>query len=154
MMNWLKSLFGGNEQETDAGGGRTEDPQVAAAALLVETALSDGIYADIESERIISVLMKTFDIEHDAASAILDEAEDLAEEATGAHQYTILVKGLAEEKRVQSIEGLYFVTFADGEKCPFEDAFVRHVASLLHVDDRSRAEARQRAEQLSLDSLN
>merc|ERR1711916_50164 len=90
------------------------------------------------SERIISVLMKTFDIEHDAASAILDEAEDLAEEATGAHQYTTLVKGLAEEKRVQFIEGLYFVTFADGEKCPFEDAFVQSQKNKKNTTEKKR----------------
>ncbi|MBN02845.1 TerB family tellurite resistance protein [Ponticaulis sp.] len=149
MMNWLKSIFGSEEpQEVEAG--RTDDPKVAAAALLVETALSDGIYADIESTRIVEVLTKTFDISTDEASTILNEAEDVAEHATGAHQYTTLVKTLPEANRIAFIEGLYYVTLADGEKCPFEDAFVRHVASLLHIEDRDRAEARKRAEQQSL----
>lgn len=149
MLKWLKSVFSPKAEE-DVTAGRTSDPKVAAAALLVETALSDGIYADIESSRIIEVLIKTFSVDQEAALRILSEAEDLAEESTGAHQYTSLVKELDESQRVQFIEGLYYVTFADGEKCPYEDAFVRHVASLLHVEDRARAEARKRAEQQSL----
>ena len=127
---------------------------MAAAALLVEAALSDGIYADIESTRITEVLQKTFNLDATAAEEVLNTTEDLAEEATGAHQFTSVVKSLSEDQRISFIEGLYYVTFADGEKCPFEDAFVRHVASLLHVEDRARAEARQRAEQQSSDSLN
>jgi uncharacterized tellurite resistance protein B-like protein len=150
MLNWLKSLFSPQKSD-EIIAGRTSDPKVAAAALLVETALSDGIYADIESSRIVEVLKKTFAVDDEAALQILNEAEDLAEESTGAHQYTTLVKELDEEQRISFIEGLYYVTFADGEKCPYEDAFVRHVASLLHVGDRDRAEARKRAEAQSLE---
>ena len=153
MWNWLKSLF--SPQKDDAvPAGRTDDPQVAAAALLVETALTDGIYADIEEARILQVLQNTFEIEEPEARTILQTAEDLAEQSTGAHQYTVLVKDLDEDKRIRFIQGLYYVSLADGEKCPYEDAFVRHVASLLHVEDRARAEARQRAEQQSLAELN
>lgn len=153
MLNWLKSVFSDKEEEAPAAG-RTDDPKTAAAALLVETALSDGIYAQIEETRILNVLTSTFEIDVDAARSILDDAEDLADQATGAHQFTHLVKQLELDQRVRFIEGLYYVTFADGEKCPYEDAFVRHVASLLHVEDRDRAEARKRAEQMSSAELN
>jgi uncharacterized tellurite resistance protein B-like protein len=44
------------------------------------------------------------------------------------------------------IEGLYRVALSDGERSDEEDAFIRHVASLLYVDDVARAGARQRAE--------
>lgn len=153
MLNWLKSMLS-DKSEPEVEAGRTNDPKTAAAALLVETALSDGIYADIEEARILDVLKNTFSLEHDDAETLLRDAEDLAEHATGAHQYTNLVKQLTEEQRVLFIEGLYYVSFADGEKCPYEDAFVRHVASLLHVQDRDRAEARKRAEQKSSAELN
>lgn len=154
MLNWLKSVFsGGADKETHVAG-RTTDAKVAAAALLVEAALTDGIYAEIEEERIIQVLGNTFEVSPADAREILREAEDIVEHSTGAHQYTKLVKQLEEARRISFIEGLYYVSFADGEKCPYEDAFVRHVASLLHVDDRDRAEARKRAEQQSSDQLN
>lgn len=122
------------------------DPQAAAAALLVEAALVDGIYADIESDRISMILLESFGFDADRADALLAEGEALAEEAVGAHEFTRHVKKLPEEQRLKIIEGLYYVALADGEKCPFEDAFIRHVSSLLHIQDVPRAGARKRAE--------
>lgn len=122
------------------------DPEVAAAALLVEAALVDGIYADIESDQIAMILLESFDFDADRADAVLAEGEALAEESVGAHEFTKHVKKLPEDQRLKIIEGLYLVAFADGEKCPIEDAFIRHVASLLHIADVPRAGARKRAE--------
>jgi uncharacterized tellurite resistance protein B-like protein len=49
-------------------------------------------------------------------------------------------------ERVKVIEAVYRVIYADGERSDLEDAYARHVAGLLHVDDVQRAEARRRAE--------
>ena len=77
---------------------------------------------------------------------VLAEAEALAEDSTGAHEFTQHVKRLPLLERVKVIEGLYRVSIADGAACKFEEAFIRHVSSLLHVDDIRRAQARRRAE--------
>ena len=134
-------------KDDDANGGEPElTPQLAAAALLVETALTDGVYADIEERQIMGVIREGFDLGERDAQALLASAESIVESAVGAHQFTIRVKELSEKQRIKVIEGLYRVSFADGEKCPYEDAYVRHVASLLHVEDRDRAMARKAAE--------
>ena len=133
------------EEEADP----AENPLVSVAALLVEGALSDGVYARVEEAQIIDVLQRGFGLTETEPREILSAGETEAEKAIGAHQFTKHVKTLSEEKRVAVIEGLYRVALADGDKCPYEDAFVRHVASLLHIEDRPRAEARQRAEAAS-----
>lgn len=135
-----------------SGGGKAEanselDPHVAAAALLVETALADGIYADIEAEQIRKVLMSAFNLDAGTAEAVQAKAEDLAEHAADHHQFTKVVKAcLPAGERVALIEHLWSVAMADGEKSPFEDSFIRRVAPLLAVDDRERVLARSRAE--------
>ena len=141
MMNALKGLF---RPKTPAQ--RPLDPQVAAAALLVEAALSDGVYVNIESDAIAEILLEAFQFDADKADKVLEEGEALAEEAVGSHQFTKHVKKLPMPERIAIIEGLYRVALADGEKSPVEDAYIRHVASLLHVDDIFRAQARQQAE--------
>lgn len=143
MAGFLEKLF---KREPKAMSASLVDPQVAAAALLVEAALVDGIYADIESDQIAMILLESFDFDADKADAVLAEGEALAEESVGAHEFTKHVKKLPEEQRLRIIEGLYLVALADGEKCPIEDAFIRHVASLLHIEDVPRARARKRAE--------
>ena len=80
------------------------------------------------------------------ADAVLAQAETLAEEAVGSHQFTKHAKKLSLADRVKVIEAIYLVVLADGERSDEEEAYVRHVAGLLYVDDISRAEARKRAE--------
>ena len=147
MMSALKNLF---RQKTPAE--KPMDPQVAAAALLVEAALSDGVYVNIESDMIAEILLEAFKFAADRADAVLAEGEALAEEAVGSHQFTKHVKKLPVAERISIIEGLYRVALADGEKSDIEDAYIRHVASLLHIDDISRAQARQMAEKRITDA--
>lgn len=141
MMKSLKNLF---RQRTPAE--KPMDPQVAAAALLVEAALSDGVYVNIESDIIAEILLEAFQFDADKADAVLEAGEALAEEAVDSHQFTKHVKKLPMAERVSIVEGLYRVALADGEKSPIEEAFIRQVASLLYVDDILRAQARQAAE--------
>jgi uncharacterized tellurite resistance protein B-like protein len=142
MFDAIKRLFNRDEVPTE----RTLDPHVAAAALLVEAALADGVYANIESDRIALILLESFNLDAARADAVLEAAEMEAEDAIDAYRFTSRVKTLPENERAAVIEGLYLVALADGERCAFEDAYIRHVASLLHVDDISRAHARKRAE--------
>ncbi len=121
-------------------------PEVAVGALLVEAALIDGVYVNIESDMIAEILLESFDFDADKADAVLAQAETLAEEAVGSHQFTKHAKKLAMADRVKVVEAIYRVILSDGERSDVEDAYVRHVAGLLHVDDIARAEARKRAE--------
>ena len=143
MMNAIKRMFAPKSPALKA-----MDPQVAAAALMVEAALIDGVYVNIESDMIAEILLEVFGFDADRADAVLAEGEALAEEAVDSYQFTRHVKKLGMAERVSIIEGLYRVALSDGEKSPIEEAYIRQVASLLYVDDVSRAGARQRAEAL------
>ena len=143
MAGFFSRLFGGDRPEPPA---RDMDPYEAAAALFVEAALVDGVYANLESDMVAELLVTSFNMNADRADEVLQRGEQIAEEATDTHALTRHVKTLSEEERTRVIEGLYRVSLADGEACKYEDSFIRHVASLLHVDDVSRAHARKRAE--------
>jgi len=140
-MNLLKNLF---RSKTPAE--RDMDPHLAVAALLVEAALVDGVYVNIESDMIAEILLEAFDLEADRVDELISEGETLAEEAVDSYNFTRHVKKLSMSTRISVIEGLYRVALSDGERSDVEDAFIRHVASLLYVDDVARAGARQRAE--------
>lgn len=149
MFGFISKLFGGGEPEPEAS---AMTPQLAAATLLVEAALTDGVYAEVESVAIRKVLQDAFGFSEDEARALRDRAEDEAENAIDAHKFTKEVKRLDEDVRLKIIEGLYLVAHADGDPCKFEDAFIRHIGSLLHVEDVARNQARQRAQESSADS--
>ncbi len=141
MMKALKGLFSPRTPAQKA-----MAPETAVAALLVEAALVDGVYVNVESDMIAEILLEAFDFDASRCDALLAEAEALAEEAVGSHQFTKHAKKLPLQDRITVIETIYRVILSDGEKSDVEDAYVRHVAGLLHVDDVARAGARQRAE--------
>lgn len=143
MREFLSRLFGGGRPEAPV---RDLDPYEAAAALLVEAALVDGVYANLESDMIAEILVTSFNMNADRADEVLQRGELIAEEATDTHALTRHVKTLPQTERAGVVEGLYRVSLADGESCKYEESFIRHVASLLHVDDITRAQARKRAE--------
>lgn len=143
MFGFLSRLFGASGHSAPV---RDLDPYEAAAALLVEAAYADGVYANLESDMIAEILVASFNMSADRADSVLKKGEDLAEQVVDTHALTRHVKKLTNDERRGVIEGLYRVSLADGEACKFEEAFVRHVAGLLHVDDVSRAHARKRAE--------
>ena len=142
MLDALKNLFSMRAPAQP----REIDPEVATAALLVEVALVDGVYANLESDQIAEILLDSLGLDAERVDEVMEQGEDLAENAIGSHQFTKHVKKLPLLKRVKVVEGLYLVSLADGAACKFEEAFIRHVASLLHVDDVRRNQARRRAE--------
>ena len=126
------------------------DARVCSIALLVEAALSDGIYADIEQEKILDVIEQSFELKGEAAALLLDQAEERAEMAVDHYSFTRSIKKyMPKAERIGLIGHLWDVTFADGEESPFEDAFIRRVAALLAVTDHERAEAKRAAQSRS-----
>ncbi len=146
MFEAIKKLFGGasgDEQKT-AG---SADARECAIALLVEAALSDGIYADIEQEMILGIIRDSFSLDGEAATALLESAETRAEMAVDHYAFTRVIKThMLKEERVALVGHLWDVTYADNEESPFEDSFIRRVAALLAVTDHERIAAKKAAQ--------
>ncbi|WP_158291519.1 TerB family tellurite resistance protein [Marinicauda algicola] len=144
MFDALQRLFTASEDRESAARGMK--PATAAAALMVEAALADGVFAREESEQIVRLLRRGFDLDEDAARATLQTAEGLVSRAVDHHQFTRVVKDLPKEERLQVMEDLWAVVLSDEERTHEEDSLLRRLGPLLAITDRERAEARQRAE--------
>jgi len=143
MLDAIKRLISGGE---DAPPSDDHSTELAAAALMVQAALSDGVYADVESEMILNLLKTGFHLDEEEAKALLNEAEGIAETALDHYQFTKVIKDLPEARRMAFMTQLWRVALADGEKDAHEDALIRRLAPLLALSDRQRAEARQAAQ--------
>jgi uncharacterized tellurite resistance protein B-like protein len=124
---------------------------LAAAALLVEAAMTDGVYEDDERAGIIAALERQFDIPGPEAEAAATAAEAAMEDSNDLHRFTRRVKDeLGYEDRVHLIEMLWEVVYADGRLHDHEASLMRRIGGLLYVSDRDRGLARRRV----LDRLN
>jgi uncharacterized tellurite resistance protein B-like protein len=127
---------------------RREDLQIAVAALLVEAARMDDLFAESERRMIEGLLAARFDLSADEARELLDAAERVVERSTQLFRFTQTVGDtLSPEERVRIVEMLWEVAYADGVLAPQEDALIRRVAALVYVSDAERTAARRRVRQ-------
>lgn len=122
-----------------------KDARLALVALLVRVARSDGSYDTSERDRIDRICTARYDLSPFEASRLRAEAEALEGEAPDTVRFTRAIKdAVAYEDRIAVIEALWQVVLADGVREAEEDALLRLVASLLGIEDRDSALARQR----------
>ena len=144
MRRFLSILFGDDDAVGAHQAGFAEE-QVAAAALMVEAARVDGSFAEIERDRIRTLLVRHFQLSPWAAAELLSRAERTATESVAWQGFTRAIKdALPPEERVGILELLWEVVYADGTLHDYEASLLRRVAGLLYVSDRESGEARLR----------
>jgi len=141
MISFLKSLL---SEEGAKSPSTLDEAHIATAALLIEAALSDNDYQDVEREAIISVLISHYKISDADARELIGEAEKAQAESEQLFYFTRTVKdSFPIETRVKMIEMLWEVAYADGVLSIFEANLVRRVAGLIYVSDRERGDAKK-----------
>ena len=126
--------------------GTPGDIETAVAALLIEAARMDDSFDVDERGTIERLLAQKFALSVPAVQRLIDEASHAVEHSNQMFPFTRdICTHLPPEERVQIIEMLWRVAYADGALDPHEDMLLRRIAGLIHVTDRERALARQRA---------
>ena len=145
MRGLIEKLFGdgaGDHQPQSA----FDEEQVAAAALLVEAALSDGEFSDDERSRITHILERRFTLPEKLALDLLADAEVRARDSVEWHGFTKVIKdAYDQEERIKLIELLWEVVLDDEQVHDYEASLIRRLCGLLYVSGRESAEARNRA---------
>ena len=103
---------------------------------------------------VISRLLESrFSLSRSDADELLAAGETSASESAELFHFTRIVnERLSFEERVELIEMLWEVAYADGVLDEYEDSLLRRVGGLIYVPDRERGEARLRVlKRLGLD---
>jgi uncharacterized tellurite resistance protein B-like protein len=146
MLDRLRALFGGGgDSPGRVAKRRTDDLHLAAAALMVEAAKLDGRFDEREREAIRRVLCRQFRLADADAEELLEDASRSAAESTQLYGFSRRIKDqLDPDDRVQIIEMLWEVAYADGHVHDYEANLVRRIAGLLYVPDQASGAARKR----------
>lgn len=124
---------------------RGQDLRLSVAVLLVEAARQDDTFDANERAGIQNLLTSKFDISADECRVLLAAAETRASQMVQMHGHTSAVfEQMQYEDRVQLVEMLWEVAYADGVLDPEEDLLIRRISGLMYVEDRERVLARQR----------
>lgn len=138
LKTWLKEAEEPGESDRDG-------LKLAIAALLMEAAEVDGPLDAQERGVVVRLLEERFALDHGAADTLAGVAERKAEQSTQLFGLArIINEQLSHQRRVELLEMLWEVAYADGALDPLEDSLLRRIGGLIDVSDHERGEARLR----------
>lgn len=144
MLDKLMGFLSGDASQAEAAS--EEELRIAVAALLIEAGKMDERFDAGERRAIRDLLAQRFDLKSSELDQLMVAAEARVDGSEQYYPFTQLIcERLSRTERVEIIEMLWRVVYADGVLDTYEDALIRQVAALINVEDRDRAAARQRA---------
>ena len=144
ILKFLNDLPGNADNE---GKPDINDPRVASAALMVHVMDADGIRRDEEFDRLRQMLGETYGLDAEGVDELLQAGEAADKDAVDLYAFTsVITRHLDHEARLELIELLWEMVYADGELHELEDNIVWRIAELVHVERNDRIALRQQVE--------
>jgi uncharacterized tellurite resistance protein B-like protein len=149
MLRALKHLFNGGtagDAPRETGPGRDLAIEVAAAALLLESANADDHVHMFEHATIAQGLASHFGLDAAGVEDVLARAEEARREAIDLHGFSaVLVRRHDERQRLALAEVVWRVILADGQVTADESILARRLGNLLDLRPEDVAVAVRRA---------
>ena len=137
-----RNLLPGATEEGDA----EHALRLAVGALLLEVVRLDGEVRAEEREAVETAVLGHFDLSAEEAGELLKLAEDERRDATDYFQFTSLInRHYSPQRKIELIERLWSIAYADQTLHPYEEHLVRKIADLLYVAHNDFIAAKLRA---------
>ena len=130
--------------------------QLAVAALLVEVAMADHQFSEVELQNLGAILERKFSLAHDELTELISLAKNETNRATSLHQFTQLINQYCSvEEKFNLMKAMWEMAYADGNLDKYEDYIIRKVADLIYVPHTEfiRAKSVVKANLLTADNL-
>lgn len=141
MISALKALFEVPPRETPEQ--LQHRMQLAAAALLIETARADFIQDETEQAALENLLVSSLAVERDEVHELVRAASERVEEATSLYDFTRVINDhYSAEQKLALIHAMWKVAYADGNIDKYEEHLIRQVAELTYVPHQEYIKAK------------
>ena len=132
MIKALKALFELPEKES----GETVEHRMrlAAAALLIETARADFTQEGAEELALEDLLVRALKLDRPEVHDLIALATKRVDESTSLYEFTREINDhYSPAHKIQLIEAMWKVAYADGQLDKYEEHLIRQVAELTYV---------------------
>lgn len=148
MLGSLKVFFDAVRSGGSGEASKADGAEDAVAALLVKAATLDGEFGADERRAIESLLASRFACSPVEAAAKVDAAEKDLESSVDFYSFTKVIRDeFDHDQRVELMEMLWEVAYADGVLHDYEASLMRRVTGLIYVTDQESGAARKRVMQ-------
>ncbi len=134
MLNAIKNFFEQNMSPDIASEDQEHQVRLATAALLVEMMNLDDKVLEAEQQATRKALKENFSLSDTETEELCRLAEDEVLNATDYYQFTKLIaEHFSQPQKIQVIELLWHVAYADNQLDSYEEHMVRRIADLIYV---------------------
>lgn len=121
---------------------------LATAALLIEMTRADEEVKPEEQAAVMRAIRKAFGLPEQETVELVRLAEQEANDATCYRQFTALInQHFSKSQKVQVVEMLWEVAYADAEMEQYEEHLLRRLADLLYVPHSDFIRAKLRVQE-------
>ena len=145
LQNLLTAFF-----NADDAGATPNGPslQLATAVLMFDVMRSDADTSDAERAHAITTLAKRFALSDEAVAQLMAQAEQTSKNANDYFSFTSLMNDrLTQAQKIQVVEFMWQVAYADGKLDANENHLISKVAGLLYVTNGEYIGAKMRAKE-------
>jgi uncharacterized tellurite resistance protein B-like protein len=134
MLKKIRSIFTKTSEEVSEKEQVTQKIDKTCAALIIEVALADKVFDESEVNLLKEMLLKAYTLEPQDVQDLIENAEKAVEESTSLYEYTREVNDNFDyESKLNLIDQLWRIAFADGHLDKYEEHVVRKIADLIHI---------------------
>ncbi len=142
MLTLIKKMLGPISAPADAED-RSERVQVAACALLLEMAHTDEEFHAVEKTLIRDLLQHRFALSEAATSELIELGQGAREESLDLYHFAREINAnFSIEEKLELIESLWRIVYADGLLDTYEEYLMRQLTKLLRISHRQMIEAK------------
>lgn len=124
-----------------------QQTHLAAAALMVEVMVIDRHLDEEEQRHVRQLLQKQFGLAEEEIEQLVALAREEVDASTSLFQFTRLINDHFDASaKVDLIENLWLVAYADQSLDKHEEALIRRIAELIYVPHRDFIRAKLRAQ--------
>ena len=134
MLKKIRSIFTKTSEEVSEKEQVTQKIDKTCAALIIEVALADKVFDESEVNLLKEMLLKAYTLKPQDVQDLIENAEKAVEESTSLYEYTREVNDNFDyESKLNLIDQLWRIAFADGHLDKYEEHVVRKIADLIHI---------------------
>jgi uncharacterized tellurite resistance protein B-like protein len=149
MLKTLKDLFDAfTAPDEESPQQRAHALELATAVLLVEVMRADPALQTAERRAVVKALHEKFGLPDEALARLVEQAEVTARNASDFYQFTSRInERLAHPQKIQVIENMWQVAYADAHLHANENHLISKMADLLYVTHGEYIGAKMRAKE-------
>jgi uncharacterized tellurite resistance protein B-like protein len=149
MIAALKALFEPTPSETEQS--LTHRLHLVAAALLIETARADFCQTEAEQRALENLLSSELNLDSQQIQQLVLQAQSRVDKAISLYEFTREInENYSADQKIQLIEAMWKVAYADGNLGKYEEHLIRQVAELIYVSHNNYIRTKMNVKKIQL----